>query len=194
LSATAISKSLAHKNSPPRLGHDFAIKSRLTYNSPIDMTQDAHSNTVPGRSEASTIGEDLTIIGDVTSKGELRIDGRVHGNVHCLSLILGEKSEIEGDVKAEEVLIRGRLIGSVRGHRIMLQSTAHVEGDLLHRDLAMEQGAYFEGESRRCEDPLAAAQPRQKPQVAAGEAQPRRVEHPKPSTAFVRSLQKSDSI
>jgi cytoskeletal protein CcmA (bactofilin family) len=38
----------------------------------------------------------------------------VQGNVHCLSLILGENSEIKGDVKAEEVLIRGRLIGSVR--------------------------------------------------------------------------------
>jgi cytoskeletal protein CcmA (bactofilin family) len=58
--------------------------------------------------------EDLTITGDVTSKGERRIDGRVQGNVHCLSLILGENSEIKGDVKAEEVLIRGRLIGSVR--------------------------------------------------------------------------------
>jgi cytoskeletal protein CcmA (bactofilin family) len=50
----------------------------------------------------------------VTSKGERRIDGRVQGNVHCLSLILGENSEIKGDVKAEEVLIRGRLIVSVR--------------------------------------------------------------------------------
>ena len=39
--------------------------------------------------------------------------------------------------------------------RVMLQSTAHVEGDLLHQDLAMEQGAYFQGESRRAEDPLA---------------------------------------
>ena len=93
--------------------------------------------------------EDLTITGDVTSKGELRIDGRVQGNVHCLSLILGENSEIKGDVKAEDVLIGGRLIGSVRGRRVILQSTAHVEGDLLHKDLAMEQGAYFQGESRR---------------------------------------------
>jgi len=42
----------------------------------------------------------------------------------------------------------------------MLQSTAHVEGDLLHQDLAMEQGAYFQGESRRAEDPLAAAKQR----------------------------------
>jgi cytoskeletal protein CcmA (bactofilin family) len=76
--------------------------------------QQVGTNTLSHPSEASTIGEDLTITGDVTSKGELRIDGRVQGNVHCLSLILGENSEIKGDVKAEEVLICGRLIGSVR--------------------------------------------------------------------------------
>ena len=76
--------------------------------------QQVGTNTLSHPSEASTIGEDLTITGDVTSKGELRIDGRVQGNVDCLSLILGENSEIKGDVKAEEVLIRGRLICSVR--------------------------------------------------------------------------------
>jgi cytoskeletal protein CcmA (bactofilin family) len=135
------------------------------------MSQQVDTNTLSHPSEASTIGEDLTITGDVTSKGELRIDGRVQGNVHCLSLILGENSEIKGDVKAEEVLIRGRLIGSVRGRRVMLQSTAHVEGDLLHQDLAMEQGAYFQGESRRAEGPLAAAQLEQKQKVPAAEPQ-----------------------
>jgi cytoskeletal protein CcmA (bactofilin family) len=105
----------------------------------------------------STIGEDLKIAGDVISKGELHIDGRVEGDVRCASLVLGENSEIKGNVTAEDVMISGRLIGSVRGRRVILQSTAHVEGDLLHKDLAMEQGAYFEGESRRSEDPLSAA-------------------------------------
>ena len=153
------------------------------------MSQDSRTNTVSRPSEASTISEDLTITGDVTSNGELRIDGRVQGNVHCLSLILGENSEIKGDVKAEEVLIRGRLIGSVRGRRVILQSTAHVEGDLLHKDL--EQGAYFQGESRRSEDPLAAAQPAQKQKATATVPQQVHSESRKrpPSTTFIRSLQ-----
>ena len=168
----------------------------ITWPDPRLYAHDPHSNTVPNHSKASTIGEDLTIIGNVTSKGELRIDGRVLGNVHCLSLILSENSDITGDIKAEDVLICGRLIGSVRGHRILLQSTAHVEGDLLHRDLTMEQGAYFEGESRRCEYRLAAAQPEQKQKVPAaapqqedgeGQREPR-------SKTLIRSLQEADSI
>ena len=74
----------------------------------------AAAAAIPMSNEGSREKESMTITGDVTSKGERRIDGRVQGNVHCLSLILGENSEIKGDVKAEEVLIRGRLIGSVR--------------------------------------------------------------------------------
>ena len=155
---------------------------------PSDMSQYPRTNTASRPSEASIIGKDLTITGDVTSNGELRIDGRVQGNVHCLSLILGENAEIKGDVKAEDVLIGGRLLGSVRGRRVMLQSTAHVEGDLLHKDLAMEQGAYFQGESRRAEGPLTAAQPAQKQKVTA-EPQQEHSEGRKdtPPTSFIRS-------
>jgi cytoskeletal protein CcmA (bactofilin family) len=36
-----------------------------------------------------------------------------------------------------------------------LQATCHVEGDVLHKSLAIEQGAFFEGKSRRSEEPLA---------------------------------------
>src|SRR5688572_15867912 len=111
----------------------------------------------PGNSgpEESTIGQDLVITGDVTSKSALVINGQIRGDVHCASLVLGESSEIKGNVFAEEVVIRGRVIGSIQGVRVILQSTCHIEGDLVHASLAMEQGAYFEGRSRRSENLLA---------------------------------------
>jgi cytoskeletal protein CcmA (bactofilin family) len=62
----------------------------------------------------STIGEDLTITGNVTSKGKLHLNGQVLGDVHCLALVLGENAQLEGNVVAEDVMVRGRLIGSVR--------------------------------------------------------------------------------
>ena len=96
----------------------------------------------------STISEDLTITGNVTSTGELHLDGRIHGDVHCVSLVLGETARLEGNVVAEDVMVRGHLIGSVRALRVMLQSQAHVEGNLFHKSLSIEQGTHFEGESR----------------------------------------------
>jgi cytoskeletal protein CcmA (bactofilin family) len=103
----------------------------------------------------STISEDLTITGSVTSQGELHLNGQVQGDVHCVALVLGENAQLEGNVVAEDVMVRGRLIGSVRAQKVMLQSTAHVEGKLVHKSLAVEHGTHFEGESRPSENPLA---------------------------------------
>jgi cytoskeletal protein CcmA (bactofilin family) len=61
-------------------------------------------------------------------------------------------------VLAEDVVVRGRLKGSVRALRVTRQSTCHVDGDLIHQSLAIEQGALFEGSSRRSEDPLLPSQ------------------------------------
>ncbi len=103
----------------------------------------------------SIIGEDLTVEGNVISKGEVQLEGEIKGDVRCASLVVGDKALVEGNVGADDVIVRGRVIGSVRGHRVTLQSNSHVEGDVFHQSLAIEQGAYFEGKSRRAEEPLA---------------------------------------
>lgn len=137
------------------------------------------------KTEASTIGEDLVITGNVDSKGEINLQGKVHGDVSCVALTLGDSATLEGNVTAEEVIVRGRLIGSVRALRVSLHATSHVEGDLFHNSLAMEQGAYFEGKSRRSADPLAEA--RSQPQPEAEQQRNHR-----PARAFIRSLPESD--
>ncbi|MGE5260060.1 MAG: bactofilin family protein [Actinomycetota bacterium] len=111
----------------------------------------------PGGSKMvpSIIGEDLTIEGNVTSKGEVQVDGEIEGDIRCGSLLLGDKGQVRGGVVAEDVVVRGRIIGSIHGLRITLQAQCHVEGDIFHQGLSIEQGAYFEGRSRRSDNPLA---------------------------------------
>ena len=111
-------------------------------------------STSPSKLVPSIIGEDLTITGNVSSKGEIQVDGEIQGDVQCGSLLLGDKSQINGSVLAEDVVVRGRVLGSIRGLRVTLQAQSHVEGDIYHQSLAIEQGAYFEGKSRRTDDPL----------------------------------------
>ncbi len=107
-----------------------------------------------GKMIPSIIGEDLTIEGNVSSKGEIQVDGQIKGDVNCGSLLLGDKAMVDGSVTAEDVVIRGKVMGSIRGLRVTLQAQSHVEGDIEHQSLAIEQGAYFEGKSRRSDDPL----------------------------------------
>ena len=103
----------------------------------------------------SIIGEDLTIRGNVTSKGEIQVDGEIEGDIRCGSLLLGDKCKVTGSVAAEDVVVRGHIVGSVRGLRVTLQAQCHVEGDIFHQSLAIELGAYFEGKSRHSDNPLA---------------------------------------
>jgi cytoskeletal protein CcmA (bactofilin family) len=103
----------------------------------------------------SIIGEDLTIRGNVTCKGEIQVDGEIEGDIRCGSLLLGDKSQVTGGVAAEDVVVRGHLVGSITALRITLQGQCHVEGDIFYQSLAIEQGAYFEGKSRRSDNPLA---------------------------------------
>jgi len=117
---------------------------------PSPSSSSSASKMVP-----SIIGEDLTITGNVTSKGEIQVDGEIQGDIHCGSLLLGDKSQVNGSVIAEDVVVRGKVMGSVRGLRVTLQAQSHVEGDIFHQSLAIEQGAYFEGKSRRSDDPMA---------------------------------------
>ena len=102
----------------------------------------------------SIIGEGLTITGNVVSKGEIQVDGEIQGDIHCGSLLLGDTAQVVGDVIAEDIVVRGRVVGSIRGVRVTLQAQSHIEGDIIHQSLAIEQGAYFEGNSRRTDNPL----------------------------------------
>ncbi len=106
------------------------------------------------RAGTSVIGPDLTIVGNLVSRGEVHVDGEVQGDIHGTNISVGEQARITGSVVAEEVIVRGHVMGSVRGKRVVLQSSSHVEGDIYHSSLSIEQGAFFEGKSRRSDDPL----------------------------------------
>jgi len=107
------------------------------------------------RSIPSVIGPDLTIMGNLVSRGEVQVEGEVQGDIHGTNVVIGERARITGGIVAEEVVVRGHVMGSIRGRKVLLQSTSHVEGDVFHQTLSIEQGAYFEGKSRRSEDPTA---------------------------------------
>ncbi len=115
----------------------------------------------------SIIGPDLTITGDLTSKGELRVDGEIEGNIIGVRLVIGEHARVTGNVAGEDVVVHGEVMGSVRGLRVSLQSTSRVQGDVYHQALVMEQGAFFEGKSIRATEPLAEAGPNTHSAIAA---------------------------
>lgn len=102
----------------------------------------------------SILSSDLVVTGSVVSEGELQLDGQVHGDVRAGVLTIGEEASVSGEVVAETVSVRGRIEGSLRARQVQLASTARIEGDIIHSTLAIESGAYFDGNCRRESDPL----------------------------------------
>ena len=101
----------------------------------------------------------LRITGDLEGDGEIEIDGQVVGNVRCKHLVVGSKAMLEGNISAEQVVIRGNVKGVIRANYVMLQHTARVESEIIHKELAIETGARFEGASRHREDPIGERKP-----------------------------------
>ncbi len=106
-------------------------------------------------SAPSIISADLVVNGTLTSTGDIQIDGRVEGDVHSSGLVIGDKALIHGEILADDVTVRGKVQGSIRARKVLLCSTSHVEGNILHEAFAVESGAFFEGNCRHSDNPLA---------------------------------------
>lgn len=87
------------------------------------------------------------IIGDITSNGDLRIDGKVKGNIKLQGkLVIGENGEVVGEVNCSNVTVSGILKGKIQVTELLsLLQTSKVEGDVVTGKLAVEPGAEFIG-------------------------------------------------
>lgn len=104
---------------------------------------------------ASVLSSDLTITGNLKTSGDVQIEGVIDGDIRAHLLTVGEGATVRGEVVADDVVVNGRVVGRVRGLKVRLTSSARVEGDIIHKTIAIESGAHFEGSVQRQDDPLA---------------------------------------
>jgi len=110
-----------------------------------DKIQSMQRNRQRSSGPVSLISPNLTITGNLSTQGDLQIDGTVEGNIQCHSLTLGASAKVKGHISATEVLIRGALIGDIEAQTVTLSKTARVTGDILHQTVSIEPGATLEG-------------------------------------------------
>ncbi|MCX8035632.1 MAG: polymer-forming cytoskeletal protein [Candidatus Sumerlaeia bacterium] len=98
----------------------------------------------------SIIGEDTSFIGGkIVSKGMLRIDGRVEGEILAEdAVVVGQTGAVKGPITARTVAVSGKVFGSVIAHeRLEIQATGEIHGDFQTASggLIIEGGAKIEG-------------------------------------------------
>ncbi len=125
--------------------------------SPTDkpMTSSVTTPSAPKAKPApSVLSSDLEITGNIKTTGDVQVEGKIDGDIRAHLLTVGEGATIKGEVTADDVVVNGRVVGRVRGLKVRLTSTARVEGDVIHKTIAIESGAHFEGSVQRQDDPL----------------------------------------
>ncbi len=121
---------------------------------PSTPATDFKSSAPKAKPAASVLSSDLLVTGNLKTTGDIQIEGQVDGDIRAHLLTVGEGATVRGEVIADDVVVNGRVIGRVRGLKVRLTSTARVEGDIIHKTIAIESGAHFEGSVQRQDDPL----------------------------------------
>lgn len=93
----------------------------------------------------SIISLGTKIKGDILAADVIQIDGKLEGNVTCQELIVGVQGQVVGEIKAKNLSIYGVLQGKIEAENMFVAATAKVIGNVQHRSLAIEPGAYIEG-------------------------------------------------
>ena len=97
------------------------------------------------------IGQGTVVRGDLVFAGGLHVDGKIIGNVKAEDdsdalLILSEFGQIEGDVKAPNMVLNGEIIGDVFGsNRVELAPKSRINGSVYYNLIEMAIGAEVNG-------------------------------------------------
>ena len=93
------------------------------------------------------IGSGTTIIGDINSNGDIRIDGTLKGNISISGkLVVGASGNIEGNINCQNADVSGDIQGKVNVSELLsLKASAKLFGDIVAGKLAIEPSATFAG-------------------------------------------------
>jgi cytoskeletal protein CcmA (bactofilin family) len=98
--------------------------------------------------DASHIGESIVIKGDVSGSGNVYLDGELEGSVELLdgALTIGPEGRVRANLQARSIVVQGRVHGNLYGlERAELKKSATVVGDIYTPRIAIEDGAFLEG-------------------------------------------------
>jgi cytoskeletal protein CcmA (bactofilin family) len=103
--------------------------------------------TAPGNSKTSLIGEGMVISGEIKTVADIRIDGRLHGNIDSSAkVVIGTGGIVEGNISALQCDITGTIRGNLQIKELLtLRENADIKGDVTAGKLSMEPSVSFNG-------------------------------------------------
>lgn len=96
----------------------------------------------------SIIAADLDVVGGLDTRGVIKVEGRVAGNIRAGEQVLvAAGATVEGDVETREAIIGGVVQGGITAtERVELLATGVVTGNVMTARLLIHEGAQVNGE------------------------------------------------
>ncbi len=97
---------------------------------------------------STVIATSAHVEGEIKGTGDIRIEGGLKGSIDSTaSLLIAETGQVEGEFKAETVIVAGKVNGNIRAdQKIELAASADMHGNLNAPRITIAEGATFEGQ------------------------------------------------
>ena len=107
----------------------------------------AKGDRIGGPEAVTLVGEEAYFHGVLAVKGSLRVEGIVEGDItDAVSVEIGKKGKIKGNIAAESVSLAGLVEGDVVCSRsIEVLAGGRLVGNIRTPTLRIEEGAQFDG-------------------------------------------------
>jgi cytoskeletal protein CcmA (bactofilin family) len=111
------------------------------------MSRDRQKHSSQSDGAISIVGPGMTVVGDLSTEGTVRIEGSVNGNVQAgKAVVVGANAAVEGSIETQDAILAGLVVGTVRaGSRLEIQATCRIEGEVYARRIQLEEGAVLNG-------------------------------------------------
>lgn len=99
---------------------------------------------------SNIIGKGTIVQGNVETFGNIRVEGKVVGDIKTKSkAAFGQSSHIKGNILAQNAEVAGQIIGIMEVTELLtLKPTARIDGDIIVNKLLVESGAKFNGKCK----------------------------------------------
>ncbi len=98
----------------------------------------------------SLIGEHTSFEGTLKTEGSVRLLGSIQGEIESKStIIVEEKAHVTARLTAAQITVAGHVDGQIYcDGRVEIRPTGHVTGEINAGALIVQEGAYFDGNSK----------------------------------------------
>ncbi len=97
---------------------------------------------------ASILGPTLRFRGELSAQEDLIVQGSVEGSItHTQNLGIGPDGSMKGDIRARAIVIDGKVDGDLYATEFVhIRATAKVKGNVYAPRVAIQDGAFFQGQ------------------------------------------------